>query len=179
MLAALWQSQFIRLVPVGMVLLAVQRSLFVDLTVAGVIIQVVLALAAACGAAGGSERGAVAGFILGVMYDMAEGLPIGSTAIPMVLAGAFAGLLALIVADPQWWLAMIFTAFGAAIGEIMVPVVRLFIGVSNPFEPRLALIVPVVAVAAAALSPLFVPLGRWCLRIKRAEWIAPPKDPVV
>lgn len=178
MLAALWQSQFIRLVPVGMVLLAIQRSLFVELTVAGVIIQVVLALAAACGAAGGSERGAVAGFLLGVMYDLAEGLPIGSTAIPMVLAGACAGLLALIVADPQWWLAMIFTAAGAAIGEAMVPVVRLFIGVSNPFEPRLALIVPVVAIGAATLSPIFVPLARWCMRIKRSEWVAPPKDPV-
>lgn len=178
MLAALWQSQFIRLVPVGMVLLAIQRSLFVELTVAGVIIQVVLALAATCGAVGGSERGAIAGFLLGVMYDLAEGLPIGSTAIPMVLAGTFAGLLALIVADPQWWLAMIFTAFGAAIGEAMVPVVRLFIGVSNPFEPRLTVIVPVVAISAAALSPLFVPLARWCMRIKRPEWVAPPKDPV-
>ena len=176
MLAALWQSQFIRLVPVGMVLLAIQRSLFVQLTVLGVIIQIVLVLAAACGAAGGSERGAVAGFILGVMYDLAEGLPIGSTAIPMVLAGAFAGLLALIVADPHWWLAMIFTAIGAAIGEAMVPVVRLFVGVSNPFEPRLVLVVTVVAVAAAVLSPLFVPLARWCLRIKRPEWVAPPKE---
>ncbi len=117
MLAALWQSQFIRLVPVGMVLLAIQRSLFVELTVAGVIIQIVLVMAAACGAAGGSERGAISGFILGVMYDLAEGLPIGSTAIPMVLAGACAGLLALIVADPQWWLTMVFTALGAAIGE--------------------------------------------------------------
>ena len=178
MLAALWQSQFIRLVPVGMVLLAIQRSLFVELTVAGVIIQIVLALAAACGAAGGSERGAIAGFLLGVMYDLAEGLPIGSTAIPMVLAGAFAGLLALIVADPQWWLAMIFTALGAAIGEAMVPVVRLFIGVPDPFEPRLAVVVPIVAIAAAVLSPMFVPLARWCLRIERSEWVAPPKEPV-
>jgi len=178
MFAALWQSQFIRLVPVGMVLLALQRSLFVELTVGGVIIQIVLALAAACGAAGGSERGAVAGFILGVMYDLAEGLPVGSTAIPIVLAGTCAGLLALIVADPQWWLAMIFTGLGAGIGEAMVPVVRLFIGVSNPFEPRLAVVVPVVAAGAAILSPLFVPLARWCLRIKRSEWVAPPKDPV-
>ncbi len=80
MLAAVWQGPVIRLVPVGMVLLAFQRSLFVEIMIAGVIIQVVLALAAAAGAAGGSERGATAGFVLGVMYDMLEGLPIGSTA---------------------------------------------------------------------------------------------------
>ena len=176
MLAAIWQGPLIRLVPVGMLLLALQRSIFIEITVAGVIIQVVLALAAATGAAGGSERGAIAGFELGLMYDMLEGLPLGSTAIAMTLAGAAAGLLALIVADPHWWLAMIFTGFGAAVGEIMVPVVRLFTGVDNPFEDRLTLIVPVVAAGAAVLSPIFVPLARWCLRIKRAEWVAPPTE---
>lgn len=178
MLAAIWQGPLVRLIPVGMVLLALQRSLFVEITIAGVIVQVVLALAAAAGAAAGSERGATAGFILGLMYDMLEGLPLGSTALAMTLAGAVAGLLAVIVADPHWWLAMIFTALGAAVGEITLPVVRLFTGVSDPFEPRLTLIVPVVAAAAAVLSPIFVPLARWCLRIKRAEWVAPPRDPV-
>ena len=92
MLAALWQGPLVRLVPVGMVLLALQRSIFVEITVDGVIVQVVLALAAAAGAAAGSERGALAGFVLGLMYDMIEGLPLGSTAIAMTLAGAVAGL---------------------------------------------------------------------------------------
>jgi cell shape-determining protein MreD len=177
MLAAIWQGPVIRLIPVGMILLALQRSLFVQITIAGVILQVVLALAAAAGAAGGSERGATAGFVLGVMYDMLEGLPIGSTAIPMTVAGAVAGLLALIVAEPQWWLAMIFTTLGAAVGEIMVPITRLFTGASDPFEPRLTLIVPVVAISSGLLSPVFVPLARWCLRIKTAEWVAPPREP--
>ena len=178
MLAAIWQGPVIRLIPVGMILLALQRSLFVEITVVGVIVQVVLALAAAAGAAGGSERGAMAGFVLGVMYDMLEGLPIGSTALAMTLAGAVAGLLAVIVADPQWWLAMIFTTLGAAVGEIMVPVVRLFTGAEDPFEPRLSLVVPVVAISSGLLSPILVPIARWCLRIKRAEWVAPPREPV-
>ncbi len=174
MLAALWQGPIIRLIPVGMILLALQRSIFVEVTVVGVILQVVLAFAAAAGAAGGSERGAIAGFVVGVMYDLVEGLPVGSTAIPMTIAGVVAGLLALIVADPQWWLSMIFTTLGAATGEIMVPVTRLFTGVSEPFEPRLRLVVPVVAIAAGLMSPVLVPLARWCFRIKRAEWVAPP-----
>ena len=179
MLAAIWQGPFIRLIPVGMVLLALQRSLFVEITVNGVVIQVVLALAAAAGAAAGSERGAMAGFTLGVMYDMLEGLPIGSTAVAMTLAGAVAGLLAVVVADPQWWLAMLCTMLGAAVGEVMLPVVRLITGVDDPFEPRLTIIVPVVALAAGVLSPVFVPLARWCLRIKRAEWMAPPREPAI
>ena len=49
MLAALWQGPVIRLIPVGMILLALQRSLLVEITVAGVIVQVLLALAAAAG----------------------------------------------------------------------------------------------------------------------------------
>jgi len=176
MLAAIWQGPVIRLIPVGMVLLALQRSLFVEVTVAGVIVQVVMALAAAAGAAGGSERGATAGFVLGIMYDLVEGLPVGSTAIPMTIAGIVAGSLAIIVADPQWWLGMVFTTLGAAVGEVMVPVTRLFTGAADPFEPRLTLIVPVVGIAAGLLSPLFIPLARWCLRIKRSEWVAPPRD---
>ena len=75
MFAAFAQGSLIRLIPVGMVMLALQRTVFVDIKVAGVTVQVVLALAAAAGASGGSERGAVAGFVLGAMFDLVEGTP--------------------------------------------------------------------------------------------------------
>jgi len=174
MLAAFVQGPLVRIIPVGMVLLALQRTIFVELQVNGVILQVMVAFAAAAGAAGGSERGAVVGFVLGVMYDLAEGTPLGSSAVAFTVAGAVGGLLALFAADPQWWLAMIFTGLGAAAGELMTPVVRLFIGESDPFDPRLREIVPIVAVGAALMSPLLVPLARWCLRMKKAEWKVPP-----
>ncbi len=50
MFAAFAQGSLIRLIPVGMVMLALQRTVFVDIKVAGVTVQVVLALAAAAGA---------------------------------------------------------------------------------------------------------------------------------
>ena len=173
MFAAFVQSSIIRLVPVGMVILAIQRALFVEHTVLDVKLQLVLAFVAACGVAGGSERGAIAGFTLGTLFDLIEGTPVGSTTIPMLVAGVVAGLLALITADPQWWLSAIFAAIGAAAGEAMMPVVRLFIGEQNPWPPDMATVIPVVAVSSAILSPLFVPLARWCLRMRRAEWVAP------
>ena len=176
MLAALIQGPIIRLVPVGMIVLALQRTIFVELRVDGVIVQVLMALAAAAGAAGGSERGALAGFVFGIMYDLVEGTPLGSTAIAMTIAGIVAGLLPLITSDPQWWLLAVFTALGAAAGEAAVPVVRLFIGEEEPFPPDMAKVVSIVAAAAFVLSPLFVPLARWCLRIKRAEWKAPAEE---
>lgn len=57
MIAAFIQSPVFRLLPVGVILLALQNTLFVDLQPAGVIVQVLLALAAAAGAAGGADRG--------------------------------------------------------------------------------------------------------------------------
>lgn len=176
MFASFIQGPLIRVIPVGLVLLALQRTIFVDVQVAGVIVQVLTATAAAAGVAGGSERGALVGFVLGVMFDLAEGTPLGSTALAMTVAGMVGGLLALIAADPQWWLAAIFTGLGTAAGVAMVPVVRVFIGEVAPFQTELAVVVAVSAGAGAVLSPLLVPLARWCLRMKRPEWTQPVRE---
>lgn len=176
MFAAFVQGPLIRVIPVGIILLALQRTIFVDVQVSGVIIQVMMATAAAAGVVGGSERGALVGFVFGAMFDLAEGTPLGSTAIAMTVAGVVAGLLALIAADPHWWLSALFTGFGTAAGAMMIPVVRVFIGEPAPFQERLAVVVPVVAIAAAVMSPALVPLARWCLRMKRPEWTQPVAD---
>jgi cell shape-determining protein MreD len=173
MFAAFFQGPLVRLIPVGMVILALQRTIFVDIQVHGVIIQILMATAAAAGVAGGSERGALAGFVFGVMFDLVEGTPLGSTATAMTIAGVVGGLLALVAADPQWWLNALFTGLGAAAGAMMIPVVRLFIGEPEPFQDRLTLVVPIVAISSALMSPALVPLARWCLRLKRPEWTQP------
>jgi len=54
-----------------------------------------------------------------------------------------------------------------------VPVVRAFIGEEYVVTPQLGVVVAVVAAGALVLSPALVPVGRWCLRIKRPEWKAP------
>ena len=177
MFVAFVQSSLIRLIPVGMIMLALQRTVFVDIQVSGVIVQVVLALVACAGASGGSERGAVAGFVLGCMFDLVEGTPLGSTAIAFTLAGVAAGLLALVAADPQWWLKAIFVALGCASGEAMLPVVRLFIGEEHPWPPDMLKIVVVVALAGAVMSPVLLPLSRWCLKIRGPAWTAPAEQP--
>jgi len=176
MFASFVQGPLVRVIPVGLVLLALQRTIFVDIQVAGVIVQIVMAMSAAAGVAGGSERGAIVGFTLGVMYDLAEGTPLGSTATAMTIAGIVGGLLALVAADPHWWLEAIFTALGTAAGVAMIPVLRAFIGESEPFQPELPLVVSVTAAAAAVMSPVLVPLARWCLRMRRPEWKQPVRD---
>lgn len=177
MIAAFFQGPLVRVIPVGIVLIALQRVIVVDLRVADVIIQLPLAFAAAAGVAGGSERGALVGFVVGMMLDLVEGTPLGSSAIALTIGGTVAGLLALVTVDPQWWLAAIFCGLGGAAGELVLPVVRLFIGEVDPFAPRLAVVVPVVAVASMLLGVVLVPLARWCLRIEKAAWTAPREAP--
>ena len=173
MLGALLNSSLPRLIPIGMILLALQKTLFVELQPFGVIIQLVLAFAAAAGAAGGPERGAIAGFVLGIMFDLAIGTPLGSSSIAMGLAAYVAGWVDVIRIDTTWWLAAIFVGIGAAAGETAVPVIRRFTGEEDAFVPEMWTIVPVVAVAAAILSIPFVPLARWSLGLARPEWKVP------
>jgi rod shape-determining protein MreD len=170
---ALLRGPLPRLVLFGVVLLALQTTFFADARLFGVSIQVVLAFVAAAGAVGGPDRGAIAGFVLGVMYDLAVGSPLGSSAITFGLAGVVAGTVTRFNVELTWWLAMAFVALGVAVGELAVPVVRLFLGETDVISDRLAVIVPVVTVAGALLSPLFVPVGRWCLRLNRQEWKVP------
>jgi len=170
MFASLVQGPLPRLALVGVMLVALQQTLFVDLRPAAVTIQIVLALAAAAGAAAGPQKGALAGFVLGMMYDLRAGTPLGSSSLSMGVGGFVAGYALSITVDPQWWLAMIFTGIGAAVGETMVPVVRSFIGEEGHFTPRLFTVVPVVSAAAMILSPVFVPVGRWCMRVKKVDW---------
>lgn len=176
MIAGFLQGPLVRIIPVGLILLALQRTIVIDLQVDGVIIQLMTAASAAAGVAGGSERGALVGFVFGAMFDLAEGTPLGSTATAMTLAGVVGGLLALIAADPQWWLSAIFTGLGTATGVAVVPVVRLFVGEEDPFQQQLATVVAVTTAAGVVLSPVLVPIGRWMLRMKRPEWKQPAAD---
>ncbi len=175
MLASLLQGPLLRLLCVGVVLLALQRTIFTDMRPFGVAVQIVLALACAAGAGCGPQKGAYAGFVLGLMYDLGVGTPLGSSSISMGLGGFVAGYATSISVHPQWWLATLFTGIGAAVGELAVPVVRAFIGEEHVFTPRLYTIVPVVAVAAMIAAPVLVPIGRWCMGVRRPEWKAPPE----
>lgn len=153
-------------------MLAIQRTVLTEIHVLDVVLQIVLALVAAAGAGSGPERGAVAGFTLGIMYDLSTGSPLGLTALVYALAGFVAGYVITLTPSPQWWLAAIFTGIGAAVGETAVPAARMLIGQDGWFTSRLFTIVPVVTVFAAVLSPLLVPLGRWCMCVKRPKWKA-------
>jgi rod shape-determining protein MreD len=141
-----------------------------ELPVFGVVVQLVLALSASAGAGAGPERGALAGFTLGMMYDLATGSPLGLTALAYALAGYVAGYVLTLTPTPPWWLTSVFATLGAAVGETALPVGRTLIGQDGWFTTRLFVIVPVVAGATLVTSPLLVPVGRWCMGVKKPRW---------
>lgn len=173
MLGALLHSPLPRLIPIGLFLLALQKTLFVEIQPFGVILQIVMAFAAAAGAAGGAERGMIAAFVLGIMFDLAVGTPLGSSALAMGVAAYVAGWVDQIRIDTTWWLAAIFVGAGAGAGEATVPVIRRFTGEEDAFVADLATIVPVVAVGAAIVSIPLMPVARWALGIAPPEWKMP------
>ena len=173
MISALRHGWLPRIVLVGFVLVAIQTTLAADMRPFGVSVQVVLAFAAACGAVSDADRGAAAGFVLGLVYDLVIGTPVGATALTMAMAGHIAGIGRRFRVEPVWWILAVFAAIGALVGEALVPVVRLFIGEADPVGWRIAVILPTVAVASAVLAPVMVPTARWALSARESE----PKVP--
>lgn len=162
----------LRLGPVGITALSVQRVVFGSHPLFDVRLQFVLALVVAAGVGGGSDTGAIAGFVLGLMYDLSGNTPLGLTALAYGFAGMTAGYVRRFTPDPQWWLAAIFAFVGAAVGETAVPITQYLTGESGWVTDRLFVIVPVVAGAAAVLSPVLMPVGRWMMGVKRKTWKA-------
>jgi cell shape-determining protein MreD len=173
MIAAFLQSRTARLLPVGLLLVAIQMTVLAEHRPFGVALQLVLAFAVTAGAVGGLESGVLAGFVLGAMLDLGAGTPIGSSSISMGIGGLVAGTFALVNIETRWWLVAAFATLGAAVGELMVPVVRAFIGQTDVVSDRLPLIVLVVAVSSGIFSVALAPLARWTMRMRTAEWKMP------
>ena len=88
----------------------------------------------------------------------------------MGLGGFTAGYVHSITIDPQWWLSALFIGLGTAVGETLVPVVRMFIGEDRPWSERWYTVVAVVTAAAMLASPVLVPIGRWCMKVQKTDW---------
>jgi hypothetical protein len=95
---------------------------------------------------------------------------LGLSGLVFGLSGFVAGYVLTLTPTPQWWLAAVFAAIGTAVGEFVQPIARLIIGQEGWFNDRLFVIVPVAAVFALVTSPLLVPIGRWCMRVKTPRW---------
>jgi rod shape-determining protein MreD len=157
----------VRMVVVGIVVLAIQTTVLLEIKPFGVTLQLMLLLGAVSGVVAGPERGALAGFLFGVLLDLTLTTPLGVAALAGGLAGYVAGFAQSVTVTPPWWLTASFVGIGSAVGELAFPVVQALVGKEGWIDGRLVVVVPVVAIANACLGPLLVPIARWWSKVPR------------
>lgn len=160
----------LRILPIGLLALSLQRLVFAEHPVHDVKLQFVLAVVVGAGVVGGPDRGAVVGFVLGLLYDLNGTTPLGLVALAYGLGGMTAGYVQTLVTEAQWWVASFFAIVGAAIGELSVPFLGQMIGDDGWITPRLLVQIPIVAVAAGVMCPALMPICRWMVGVKRKKW---------
>ncbi|MBI4883689.1 MAG: rod shape-determining protein MreD [Actinobacteria bacterium] len=160
----------LRILPVGLFALSLQRLFFARHPLHDVKLQFVLAVVVAAGVVGGPDRGAVVGFVFGLLYDLSGTTPLGLVALAYGLGGMSAGYVHSRVPEPQWWLAMIFATIGAVIGELTVPLAEQMVDDGGWITARLLEEIPVVAVTAGLMCPALMPVCRWMVGVKRKKW---------
>ena len=167
----------VRILMVGLPFLAIQTTLLTAMTIDGIVIQLMLLLAAAGGVAGGPERGALVGFAMGLLFDLAySSHPLGLTAFVYGLTGFLAGYINSLTADHPWWLTMIVVGIASALGTVLYPIVAAMVGIDGLFTTDVIRVALVVGATNAVMAPVFMPVMRWCLRIKKGGIVLPQID---
>lgn len=166
----------IRLLMVGLPALALQTTLLTELTLFGVVMQLILCMSIGAGVASGPEGGAFAGFVLGLMFDLVLTSPLGLSALVYGMAGFVGGFaFSTSLANPRWLNAVTCAGLSAA-AMFVQPVVANWIGVEGWISSRLVKVMIVVALFNGVVSYAVVPAMRWSLAVRRLQRLAPPSE---
>ncbi len=166
----LLQRPTVRLVLVGVVLLAIQTGFVAQFPIGGARADVLLGASVCGGIVGGAERGALSGFVLGLLFDLTLITPFGLSALVYGLVAFSAGAIkALITVGHAWWLTTALVAAGSAAGIVLFAGIGTIIGQKGWIEWRL---VPEALVVGGVNALIGVPLGRvmkWTLCLEREQ----------
>lgn len=153
----------VRLGLVVITLLVLHTSLFNQLRVFGVMVDVMLLVAVAAGLVRGSALGAQVGFAAGLATDLFLNTPMGLSALVFSLVGYATGIVATGLATTTRLLTMAIAAGASATGVVVFALVGTMLGSTGLLTGRLWVVVFVVAVGNGFLSPLAVRLLRWAV----------------
>jgi rod shape-determining protein MreD len=159
----------LRLLMIGLPVLALQNTLLAEMRPFGVSIQAMLLLAVAGGVAGGPERGALAGFVMGLLYDLVLTSPLGLHALVYGLAAFLAGYINSLTRDHPRWLVMVVVAVASAASTVAYPVALSMIGEEVAFTSALVKVTIVVTVANVVFAVPAVWLMRWALHVQEPD----------
>lgn len=138
-----------------------QRGFFAEVSFAGVQGDVLLLLAIAGGIALGPDRGAIIGFISGLIFDLFLYSPLGLRALVFCLVGYVAGRYQTSVTRSSKGRMMVTVFIASVLATTALSLVGWVLGQSNMLSGRLPLIVLVISLINALLSPLAVGALRW------------------
>lgn len=153
----------LRTVLVVVLVLLVQSTLGLDITIAGAHPDLMLLLPIAAGIAAGPEEGAVMGFVAGIAADLLLPTPFGLSALVGCVVGCGVGYSTGSIAREVWWLPSVVALAASAAWVMLYAVLGAVLGQGQFLKVDLVAVVAVVAVGNAVLAGPAVRLVGWAL----------------
>jgi len=157
-------SRWFRLVLVTLFVTSLQTTLFSEVRPFGFAVQIVAVFVACAGCAHDIQTGAVVGLISGLMYDATLATPLGISALVFAGIGAGASLILQPFRDPTWWMRVLAVSLAAALGEVLMPLVKAVVGLGGWLQLRIVGAALVTFVGGLVLAAALIPLTRWTLQ---------------
>ncbi|HKY13418.1 MAG TPA: rod shape-determining protein MreD [Microthrixaceae bacterium] len=154
-------GQIVRWTLVVVTTLILQVAVAAQFPVWGVVADLMVLLAVCAGIVGGPARGAIVGFWAGLLYDLARDGRLGLSALAFTLVAFAVGSLLVSVLSVRRPLAMLIVGLTSAAGELLYAVGGEIFGEHTLTHPRLWVIVGVIALVNALLSPLVLRACAW------------------
>jgi rod shape-determining protein MreD len=143
--------------------LVVHLSLLTRVHVAGVMPDLMLLLAIAGGITGGAVPGAAMGFVSGMVVDVFLETPLGLSGLVFSLVGYSVGVAQTGILRSSWWIPMLTGFAASAAGALLFALAGAVVGTTPIDIGHLLVVLVVVGVSNALLTPLAVRVVGWSL----------------
>lgn len=159
----------LRIVLVMVLALALQATVVMDISIAGVHPNLMLVFPIAAGVAFGPEEGAVVGFAAGMAADIIVATPFGLSALVWSLIGFGVGQSTGSVVRETWWLPAVVALAASAAAVMLYAVIGAVLGQGQFLQVDLVAVVLLVAGFNALLAAPAVRVMEWALRDHRQD----------
>ena len=156
-------SSGLRLVPVCLVTLLLQLTLFAEVRVGGIAPELPALVAVLAGAMAGAERGSVVAFIVGLVWDVYLSTPLGLSAAAFALVAYAVGAVSEDLFHDTRVQTVALAFIGSAAAVTAYALLASVLGERGFLGDRLLTIVLVSSAANALLSLIAAPVVRWAV----------------
>ena len=139
----------------------VQIGLVTQMSLLGVVPDIMVVLAICAGLTGGPQRGAVIGFWSGLLFDLPRPVPLGLSALAYCLVAFAAGTVQVVVLQSGRVISVIIVAVASALGIVAFAVAGEFFGEATLENPKLGAIVATAALVGGATSRIGLRVAGW------------------